>query len=74
MAALPLTPPGPEGVKKFRRVGGPGLQHGDKPFGIIVGRVHSRGVFQFFHTFSLPLGQGWRLKKSPQGRVSVRPN
>jgi hypothetical protein len=38
-------------VKKFRRVGGPGLQRVDKPFGIIVGRVPSRGVFQFFHTF-----------------------
>ena len=40
-----------EGVKEFRRVGGPGLQYGGKPFEIIVGRVPSRGVFQFRHTF-----------------------
>ncbi len=40
-----------EGVKEFRRVGGPGLQTGGKPFEIIVGRVTPRGVFQFFHNF-----------------------
>jgi hypothetical protein len=44
-----------EGVKKFRRVGGPGLQHDGKPFEIIVGRVTSRGVFQFLHTLR-PIG------------------
>jgi hypothetical protein len=50
--------PAPEGVKKIRRVGGPGLQHPDKSYGIIVGRVPSRGVFQFLHTSPLLLGTG----------------
>ena len=31
-------------MKKFRRVGGPGLQHHGKPFEIVVGRVTSRGA------------------------------
>ena len=42
-----------EGVKEFRRVGGPGLQYLSKSFRMIVGHVPSRGAFEFFHTFSL---------------------
>ena len=40
----------------MRRVGGPGLQTGGKPFEIIVGRVTPRGVFQFFHSFRETIG------------------
>ena len=39
-----------EGVKGFRRVRGLGLQQSGKFFEFIVGRVPSRGVFQFLQT------------------------
>lgn len=51
----------PEGVKKFHRVGGPGLQRVGKAFGNFVGRVPSRGVFESLHTFPLIEGIGFHL-------------
>ncbi len=45
-------------MKEFRRVEGPGLQHGGRPFEIIVGRIPSRGDFQFFHTFGAARSEG----------------
>jgi len=43
-------------VKKCRRVWEPGLQRAGKVFGILVGRVPSRGVFNFFTASGV---QGW---------------
>ncbi len=59
-------------MKRFRRVGGPSLQYNGKPVEIIVGRVTSRGVFQFFHTFRGFGGGGCCLFPLPGGERETK--